>query len=92
MSAAIKNAELAKCWALVKKPVLNERQGLPAKTWADMPLRVRAVLVMLGGTTMGDPREVARRPWESLSLPDREGIASCAREMRDNLKNASCLF
>lgn len=87
-----RHAELQKCRALVMQPVKNERQGLPAKTWAEMPIRTRSVLVMLGGTTVDDPREVARRPWESLSLTDRESIAALAREMRDNLKNASCLF
>lgn len=93
MSAtAIKDAALAKCWAVVKAPVVNERQGLPAKTWADMPHRTRAVLVMLGGTHLGDPRDIARQPWESLHSKDRDGIAAVARELRDNLKNASCLF
>lgn len=87
-----KDIALAKCWELVKQPVKNERQGLPSKTWAEMPIRTRAVLVMLGGTSAKDPREVARCPWDSLSLSDREGVAAVAREMRDNLKNASCLF
>ena len=91
MSAA-KDAALDHCWAVVKKPAVNERQGLPAKTWSDMPIRARAVLVMLGATSMGDPRETARRPWESLTRQDREGIAACARELRANLDNASCLF
>lgn len=90
--SANRHAEIAKCRAMVMQPVKNERQGLPAKTWAEMPIRTRAVLVMLGGTTVADPREVARRPWEALSIPDRESIAALAREMRDNLKNASCLF
>lgn len=90
--SANKDAALAKCWELVKKPAVNERQGLPSKTWAEMPIRTRSVLVMLGGTSMDDPREVARRPWASLSSKDQDGIAACARELRDNLKNASCLF
>ena len=87
-----KELALSQCWAAIKKGNPNEKQGLPAKTWAEMPLRTRAGLVMLGAKTMDDPREVARRPWESLSGPDKEGIAACAKEMRKHLQAASCLF
>jgi hypothetical protein len=88
----LKDATLAKCWELVKTPKPNEKQGLPAMTWGAMGLRTRAVLVMLGAKSMDDPREVARRPWASLSDQDREGIASVAREMKRELKDAACLF
>lgn len=87
-----KEAELAKCWATVKSIKPQDRHGLPSKTWANIPLRVRSVLVMLGANTVEDPREVARRPWGALSDDDRRGIAACAREMGQSLKNASCLF
>lgn len=87
-----KDAALAKCWAVVKQDKPTDRQGLPARTWAEMPIRTKSVLVMLGAKSMEDPREVARRPWGSLSESDRDGIASVARELNRSLKNASCLF
>jgi hypothetical protein len=87
-----KDKALASAWASVKQIKPTDVQGLPSKTWSDIPLRVRAVLVMLGGATMENPREVARRPWGSLSDQDRQGIAAVAREMRDELKHAACLF
>lgn len=87
-----KELALAKAWAVVKQVKPDDRQGLPSRTWAAMPIRTKAVLVMLGATSMEDPREVARRPWCSLSEKDREGIAQCAKEMRKHLDSASCLF
>ena len=87
-----KDVALSKAWAAVKQVRPDDKQGLPSRTWAEMPMRTKAVLVMLGATTMEDPREVARRPWGSLSEKDREGIAACAREMEKHLRSASCLF
>lgn len=94
MSAAIsiKDQCLKRAWLAVKTLHPAEVQGLPAKTWAAIPMRTRAVLVMLAATTMEDPREVARRPWGSLSDADREGIAACARSIKADLKDAPCLF
>lgn len=89
---SLKDVHLAKCWEAVKQVKPDDRHGLPSKTWAAIPMRTRAVLVMLGAKTMEDPREVARRPWVSLSLEDREGIAGVAREMKHNLQDAACLF
>lgn len=90
---SLKDIHLAKAWAAVKTPLKEaDNHGLPQKTWADIPMRTRAVLVMLGATSMEDPREVARRPWASLSQADREGIGACAREISRNLRNAACLF
>lgn len=89
----IKDTELAKAWAYIKQ--INgphDRQGLPARTWAEIPLRTKSVLVMLGAKSMDDPREVARRPWGSLSDADREGIAACAKELSHSLRDAPCLF
>lgn len=96
MSAAAmspKDAALARCWELVKaaKPE-EDRQALPARTWSQMDIRTRSVLVMLGAASMEDPREVARRPWGSLSQKDREGIAACARQIGHDLRDAACLF
>lgn len=88
----LKDAELAKCWQFAKAATPEDRQGLPSKTWAQMDVRTRSVLVMLGAHSMEDPREVARRPWGSLSESDRRGISACARELGRDLKNASCLF
>lgn len=87
-----KTLALEKAWAAIKQVKPDDRQGLPSRTWADIPVRTRAVLVMLGATSMEDPREVARRPWGSLPEKDREGIAACAREMEKHLRSASCLF
>lgn len=87
-----KDAALSKAWAAIKQGTPKDAMGLPSKTWAAIPLRTRAVLVMLGATSMDDPREVARRPWASLSDADREGIGAVAREVAHNLKNAACLF
>ena len=97
MSAAfqvspLKDEYLARMRAAVQQAKPDDRQGLPAKTWGAIPVRVRAVLVMLGASTMEDPREIARKPWGALSDADRVGIAAVAREMRDSLKDASCLF
>ena len=95
MSAApsLKETHLKKAWDCIKqgsKP--DDAQGLPAKTWSAMPLRTRAVLVMLGAQSMEDPREVARRPWPALSDSDRVGIAACARSIGKDLRDAACLF
>jgi hypothetical protein len=89
---SLKGLHLSKCWAAVKQAAPKDTQSVPSRTWADIPLRTRAVLVMLGATSMEDPREVARRPWGSLSEQDRDGIAACAREIEKHLRNASCLF
>jgi hypothetical protein len=88
----LKNEHLAKCWNLVKTPKPGDKQGLPALTWGAMGVRTKAVLAMLGAKSMDDPRELARRPWASLSDEDREGIASVARELKRELKDAACLF
>ena len=92
-SVAIQKEALANCWALLqeKRPT-PDPHGLPAKTWADMNIRTRSVLVMLGGTSAGDPRELARKPWGGLSDEDRCGIAACARQIGRDLRDASCLF
>ena len=91
-AASIKDQCLARAWAAVKSAKPDDRQGLPSKTWAEMSLRTKSVLVMLGAASLDDPREVARRPWGSISEQDREGIATCARELAKSLNNASCLF
>lgn len=87
-----KDEALAKAWAAVKQTQPDDRQGLPAKTWAAMPLRTKAVLVMLGATTMEDPRKVAQRPWGALSDSDRVGISACAKSIGRDLRDAACLF
>ena len=89
---SIKDQALAKAWAAVKQAKPDDRQGLPSRTWDQMPMRVRAVLVMLGAYSTSDPRQLARLPWGSLSDQDRMGIAACAREMQSGLKDAACLF
>lgn len=92
-SESIRKQALARCWAVVKQPCPeDDRQGLPSKTWADIPLRTRAVLVMLGAANMEDPRKVAQRPWGALSEEDRVGIAAVAREMQRDLRSSVCLF
>lgn len=95
MSAAgqsVKDSAIARAWAVIKQGKTDDAQGLPSRTWTDIPIRTRAILVMLGASSMEDPREVARRPWASLSEADREGISACAREIRDSLRHAACLF
>lgn len=89
---SIKDASLARAWAAIKQTKPDDRQGLPSKTWAAMSPRAKTVLVMLGAKTVEDPRELARRPWGSLSDEDRTGIAACARELSHNLRDAACLF
>lgn len=89
---SVKDMCLARAWAAVRQDKPNDRHGLPSKTWAGMPLRTKTVLVMLGAKSMEDPREVARRPWGSLSSEDRDGIAACARELSHDLQDAPCLF
>jgi hypothetical protein len=89
---SIKDAALSRAWAAIKQTKPDDRQGLPSKTWAAMSPRAKTVLVMLGAKTEEDPREMARRPWGSLSDEDRTGIAACARELSHNLRDAACLF
>lgn len=67
-------------------------ESLPGAAWREMALRTRTVLVMLAGETDGDPREVARRPWEALADSDRASIAACARTLHRDLAGAACLF
>ena len=87
-----KDACIAKCAELFAKPTKREHWGLPQKTWASMDMRTRSVLVMLGASTMDDPRKVAQLPWESLSDADRAGIGACARSLSRQLKHATFLF
>lgn len=96
MSAAfqispLKNEHLARMRAAVTQAKPDDKQGLPSRTWAAMDLRMRAVLCMLGGSEQS-PQEMARKPWGSLSDADRQSIAAIARQMRDSLRDASCLF
>lgn len=88
----LKDEHLARAWAVVKSAKPEDRQGLPSRTWAAMPLNTKAVLAMLGGTGVEDPREIARRPWGSIPEADRAGIATCARDLSKHLRGASCLF
>ena len=88
----IKATELARCRELVKGIKQNDPQGLPSKTWSEMPVKTRTVLVMLGSTTGEDPRTFARRPWESIPQADRVSIGATARQLGRDLGRASCLF
>lgn len=101
--AASQAAEQARRAALARetrgtvKAMLAGRQqrpaeSLPARTWAAMNLRVRTVLVMLGGTSSQDPGTVAAMPWEALPASDQTSIAAVAREMREQLQGAICLW
>lgn len=97
MSAAFqiafnKDSELARCRELVRGIKQNDPQGLPSKTWSEMPMKTRTVLVMLGSTTSEDPRTVARRPWESIPEAERVTIGACARQLGRDLTRAACLF
>lgn len=69
-----------------------EGQGLPARTWAAMPMRTRVVVVMLASAEDEDPRTVAQRPWEGLAEGDRAKFAAVARELRRDLSSAASLF
>jgi hypothetical protein len=91
-SASIKNEALARCRELVSSTPKADPQGLPGKTWAAMPIKTRTVLVMLGSTCKEDPRDVARRPWQSLGQSDRESIGACARQLGRDLIGAAGLF
>lgn len=92
MSQSIKAAALDRCRELVRGIKQNDPQGMPSKTWSEMPIKTRTVLVMLGSTTDEDPRTVARRPWESMPENDRVSIGACARQLGNDLKRAACLF
>lgn len=87
----LKNEHLARMRAAVTQDKPEDKQGLPSRTWAAMDLRMRAVLCMVGGYEQ-NPQEMARKPWGSLSDADRQSIAAIARQMRDSLRDASCLF
>lgn len=89
---SIKDEALSRCRELVRGIKQNDPQGLPSKTWAEMPIKTRTVLVMLGSTTSEDPRTVARRPWESMKEDDRVSIGACARQLGRDLTKANCLF
>ncbi len=78
--------------SLDKHRAAKGAESLPGKTWREMHLRTRTVLVMLAAQTDGDPREVARQPWEALAESDRDSIAACARTLRRDLAGAAALF
>ncbi|MDN3544651.1 hypothetical protein QWZ02_09345 [Kinneretia asaccharophila] len=78
--------------SLDKHRAAQGAESLPGKTWRLMALRTRTVLVMLAAKTDGDPREVARKPWEALDEADRDSIAACARTLRRDLADVSSLF
>jgi hypothetical protein len=69
----------------------REPDSLPGRTWRAMSLRVRTVVVMLGGSA-GDPKEAARQPWESFGDAERASMGAVARELGQNLRDAACLF
>lgn len=92
VSESIKASALERCRELVRGIKQNDPQGLPAKTWSEMPIKTRTVLVMLGSTTGDDPRTVARRPWQSIPEADRVSIGACARQLGRDLTRAGCLF
>lgn len=70
----------------------RERDSLPGQTWRAINLAVRTTIVMLACTQPGEPRELARQPWESFSDSDRASMAACARELFRELKGAACLW
>lgn len=92
MTTAIGIQELENCRQLVQGVRDNEKHGLPSKTWANMPIKTKTVLIMLGSTSLDDPRQVARKPWESMTRQDRETIGACARQLSRDLQTSNCLF
>lgn len=70
----------------------TERDSLPGRTWADMHQGVRTALVMLSIDTAGEPRELARQPWDAFSDTDKAALAACARQFRHECRNAGCLW
>lgn len=67
-------------------------QGLPARTWAEIPLRTRLVLVMLGCSDSKPAEQLCRQGWEAFGDSDRAAIAAAARELSADLKFAASLF
>jgi hypothetical protein len=67
-------------------------ESLPGRTWSAMSPQVRTALVMLTLDTTGDPRAIARQPWESFADGDRAALAATARQFGDECKHARCLF
>lgn len=94
-SAASRMAAVAHCRAIMAEhqKAKPERDSLPGRTWAAMPLRARAGLIQ-GGT--GYPADVAdlmaRQPWASFELGEQAAIGACARQMLRDLRNAASLF
>lgn len=67
-------------------------ESLPGRTWEAISAQVRCALVMLSLDTAGDPRTIARQPWESFNDSDRAALAATARQFRGELVNAACLW
>ncbi|OWQ83832.1 hypothetical protein CDN99_25540 [Roseateles aquatilis] len=79
---------------LVKRPADVERaaESLPGRTWREMSIRTRTVLVMLASAHDGDARAYASRAWEALAPADQVSMAACARELGRDLSGARCLY
>lgn len=78
---------------LIKRPgESGKAESLPGRTWRDMSLRTRTVLVMLASTHDGDARDYASRAWEALDVADQVSMAACARALRDDLSASACLY
>lgn len=90
--AAARNANLARAVVETNRRAMKTGQSLPGRTWEAISTQVRTALVMLTLDTPGDPRTIARQPWESFSDQDRAALAATARQFHDELKHARCLW
>lgn len=70
----------------------READSLPGRTWREMPIKVRTVVVMLACAADGDPRHLAAQPWASFAGSDQCAMSACARDLARGLSNAASLF
>jgi hypothetical protein len=69
----------------------REAETQAGRTWREMNMRTRTVLVMLASEQEGDPRSIAMQPWASFSSNDQCAMGAAARTLADGLKRATYL-
>lgn len=77
---------------LDKRPKAEAAESLPCRTWKAIPHDIRTMLVMMAAEAPGDPRTLARQPWDSFPENDRTRMGACARDFHKALKDAAALW
>jgi hypothetical protein len=78
--------------AMLGKRQSPEVDSLPNRTWRELPHEIRTMLVMMAAEAPGDPRALARQPWDSFPEKDRQRMGACARDFHHALRDAAALW